>query len=168
LAFSGDKEASSLFSILVDVILEERSLLVLLICIPALIMAGILKPVPQDPIEKNKVISQHFWVQKTHGAGKYNLIVLGDSRIYRGISPRAMESILPGIRVLNLGYSNGSMSPLMFREAGRRLDWDNPVRAIILGITPVTLTPVAAENEHFLQEWNRPKDYIFVIYIYRF
>ncbi|RMG70541.1 MAG: hypothetical protein D6722_08565 [Bacteroidetes bacterium] len=92
---------------------------------------------------------------KTHHEGQYDLLVLGDSRVYRGVSPADMSQALPGWRSFNLGYSSAGFGPLMYEEAARRLDPEG-ARVLVLGITPWSLTESAAQNAHLQQELARP------------
>jgi hypothetical protein len=122
---------------------------------------------PKNP---QKYIRSQFFLQKTFAPAKYNLVVMGDSRIYRGVSPRAMEEKLTGWRVLNLGYSNGGLNPLMFTVAQSKLVQPklakrNEPRAILIGITAFTLTPVSLENKHYLENrWMKREERIELLY----
>jgi hypothetical protein len=97
---------------------------------------------------------QWFWTWKTHSERRCDVVVLGDSRAYRGVSPESMGEVLPGYRIINFGYSSGSLSPLMLAEAEKRLD-SRGKRIIVLGVTPHAMTPKASKDEHYLQEKNR-------------
>lgn len=94
-----------------------------------------------------------FWLHKVfgHAPGTQNIIMSGDSRLYRGLSPAAFETALPGIKALNYGFSSGGHNPVIFADIDRMLttDKDKP-RAVILAITPHSLTPRAQTNEHYL------------------
>jgi hypothetical protein len=69
-----------------------------------------------------------------------------------------MQAELPAYRILNFGYSSGGLNPTMYRAAESKLDPASSRKVIVLGVTPHALTPVAAANEHFLQENTRPLD----------
>jgi hypothetical protein len=90
------------------------------------------------------------------------MVLMGDSRVYRGLSPKAMKSVLSDYRILNYGYSGGGLNTVMFKAAEPRLDPKSDQKSIVLGVTPLALTPYAGKNEHYLQELNRPSDYIFL------
>ena len=87
---------------------------------------------------------------KTHATG-FDIVVPGDSRVYRGVSPSAMRDILPSSRILNLGYSSGGLSDPLLDRAEAALDPASSVRVIVLGITPFSLTEEASRNEHIRQ-----------------
>ena len=119
---------------------------------------GLLQPASHDAaLEKER-----FWVMKTHASWKNDMVIMGDSRIYRGVSPQEMESILAGWRILNFGYSSGGLNKEMFKEAEARLDPKSSNKTIILGISPHSLTPSAEKNTMFREEKARSKTYIFL------
>jgi hypothetical protein len=97
-----------------------------------------------------------FWTQKTHYAKGNNIVFMGDSRIYRGISSESVKSVFPKQKVLNLGYSSGGLNQYMFDVAYSLLDKKKKVKIIVLGVTPFSMTEAARENEHFKQELERP------------
>jgi hypothetical protein len=103
---------------------------------------------PKNP---EKYLRSQFFLKKTFAPAKYNLVVVGDSRIYRGISPVAMEEVLKKWKIINLGYSNGGLNPAMFRLSESKLASNKGPKAILLGITAFTLTPESLENKHYLE-----------------
>jgi hypothetical protein len=94
-----------------------------------------------------------FWLRKVfgHAPGTQNIIMIGDSRLYRGLSPAAFEAALPGTKALNYGFSSGGHNPVIFADVDRMLTTDRgKPRAVILAITPHSLTPRTQANEHYL------------------
>ena len=151
--------------------LKERSFITACLCIPIILLVGMLRPRPAavtvlplsyNPIQETGMASERFWVLKAQGTAHYDMLLMGDSRVYRGLSPQAMETILPGVRILNYGFSGGGLNAEMYAAAQERLDTHSPMQNIVLGITPLTLTPRAESNEHFQQEMERPPDYVFL------
>lgn len=92
--------------------------------------------------------AEAFWVLKTHQPPRYDVVMAGDSRTYRGASPSAMRVALPTLRVLNFGYSSGGLASPLLEAAAAKLD-PAGARVIVLGVSPFSLTPMAAENGHF-------------------
>src|SRR5512146_2424266 len=140
--------------------LKDRSLFSLVLFFPLLVLAIALKPRPvpaivlptsADQARQGGAAGERFWVLKTHGKAKYDLILMGDSRVYRGLSPASMESVLTGYRIFNFGYSGGGLDRLMYAAAEKRLDPKSDRPSIVFGVTPLALTPYAARNEHYLQ-----------------
>jgi len=111
---------------------------------------GWIKPQPSSSTTKGN----HFWTFKTHSKKKHNIVVFGDSRIYRGVSPSELTKGYPNYFAVNLGYSSAGMDDQLFDFIVERLDLNNDPH-IILGITPHSLTPKAIANEHYIQEKNR-------------
>ena len=95
-------------------------------------------------------LTSAFWMAKTHTKKKFDVIVIGDSRVYRGISPSDMETVLGGVSVFNFGYSSAGMSAILL-QAGQEKLKENGQRIIILGLTPYSLTSSAALNEQYKQ-----------------
>lgn len=139
-------------------ILKEKSFLCFLISIPLIMMIGMNKPALKDPRINNRIARDRFWVMKTHGTTVYDMILMGDSRTYRALSPANMESILDGYRIFNFGYSAGGLNPVMYKAAERRIDPQSTKKVIVLGITPRELTLDTTQNQKYLEDLNKPID----------
>lgn len=109
------------------------------------------------PKNKEKYLADMFWARKTFAPARYQLVLLGDSRTYRGISPGLMKQHLHETEILNFGYSNGGLNPVMFKAAEEKLATEGK-RVLVLGITANTLTGYTQNNEQYLQELNRPRE----------
>jgi hypothetical protein len=72
------------------------------------------------PYMNNSEAANRYWVVKTHIQKNYDIILLGDSRVYRGISPSTMEQSMQGVRILNFGYSGGGLNQYMYEEADNK------------------------------------------------
>jgi hypothetical protein len=113
------------------------------------------------PKDKEKYLRDRFWTQKTFAPAAYNIILLGDSRVYRGISPDVMESKLPGMKVLNFGYSNGGLNPTIFEAAEKKLLHGNHEKVIVVGVTANCLTEYTQNNDQYFMEKKRPREDVF-------
>ena len=113
------------------------------------------------PKDAEKYLGELFWTRKTFAPAKYNVVTMGDSRVYRGVSPEIIESHLPGLKVLNFAYSNGGLNPTMFNAAEKKLDQNQKPKIIVLGISANTISGYSAGNQQFVQELNRPREEIF-------
>lgn len=113
---------------------------------------------PKNP---EKYLRNHFWTKKTFSSNKYNLIVLGDSRVYRGIAVAPMEAILPDFKILNFGYSSGGLNPEMYKIAGEKLNQEMEPKVILLGVTAFSLTHMSEKNAHYHDEISRKKEEVF-------
>jgi hypothetical protein len=105
---------------------------------------------------------KHFWIEKTHNPSTYNFLICGDSRIYRGISCNEIQKhISSNYRVFNFGFSSGSYSNFMLDKIETKIDTSSEQAILLLGITPYSLTPRAAEDGHINEELTRKKEEIF-------
>lgn len=93
-------------------------------------------------------IPDSFWLQKANAEARYDIVLLGDSRVYRGISPEDMAIVLDGYEILNFGFSANGLNPQMYGLAEDKLASDGR-QIMVLGISPYSLTPESAPNEHY-------------------
>ena len=75
-------------------------------------MVGTMRPQPMSSV----IDKEKFWADKVHAKTKYNVIVAGDSRVYRGIASRVISEELDGLKVLNFGFSSGGLNTEIFNE----------------------------------------------------
>jgi hypothetical protein len=141
--------------------LKDRCIKTFLISLILIGICGFIKIRSVDARKSSKAAEARFWIMKTHYQYDLDMIIMGDSRAYRGISPESMNSVLKGWKILNFGYSSGGFNPLIYKEAEKRLNPESNKRTILLAITPYSLTPLAEKNEHFLQEKYRKREYIY-------
>ncbi|WP_411030448.1 hypothetical protein [Spongiimicrobium sp. 3-5] len=98
----------------------------------------------------NAEITNEFWIKKTHQKAKKNIVIGGNSRIYRGVS---VESVLSAIDEsltgVNLGYSALGYNDEYLDFLLSRLDTKSKTKIVVLGIDPGPLTDIAAENKSF-------------------
>jgi hypothetical protein len=113
------------------------------------------------PKDAEKYLSELFWTRKTFAPAKYNVVIMGDSRVYRGLSPEIMESHLPGLKVLNFAYSNGGLNQTMFVAAEKKLAQNDKPKVIVMGISANAISGYSAGNQQYQQELNRPREEIF-------
>ena len=104
------------------------------------------------PKDTERYQSERFWIQKTFAPAAYDVVVMGDSRVYRGVNPEIMDSVLKPMRTLNFAYSNGGLNPEMFKAAEEKLKEDDNPKIIVLGISPNTVTGYSQANEQYRQE----------------
>lgn len=113
------------------------------------------------PKDAEKYLGELFWTRKTFAPLKYNVVLMGDSRVYRGVSPEIMETHVAGMKVLNFAYSNGGLNPTMFEAAEKKLVKNDKPKMIVLGISANTITDYSAANQQYQQELNLPREEIF-------
>ncbi len=103
----------------------------------------------------DEVLIEEFWNRKTHGLKKYDFVIIGDSRVYRGVDPQIISSLNPPLRGINLGYSSAGFSPILFQHAEKKLD-PRGEKIILIGLTPHAFTQEAAGNAHLKQFLSKP------------
>ena len=135
----------------------NRFFLTIAFAVALVVVIGSVRPEPISSVIKK----EKFWADKVHGSAVYELVFAGDSRVYRGVNPEAVSRELNGKTVLNFGFSSAGFSEHLFGEIEKRLDKNADKPVIVLGITPYSLTPRAQENQHLLQEKQRPGNEVF-------
>lgn len=100
--------------------------------------------------KSNNQIVRDFWIEKTHKKSKKNIVVGGNSRIYRGISIDALQEVLTkDLSGVNLAYSALGYTDKYLDFLHSRIDINSDYKILILGIDPSPLTEIAAENNSF-------------------
>ncbi len=130
---------------------QERIFWLILAALFSVSAAGFYLPGPKNSTLEEKA----FWIEKTHGSSRYDIVFAGDSRVGRGISPAHMEEILPGTRIVNLGYLANGFDEPYFELIENRLASESKIKMIVLGITPRMLLEESARNEQIRQELSR-------------
>ena len=110
------------------------------------------------PKNDEKYLSEYFWSRKTLSKQKYNMVIMGDSRVYRGVSPQIIQKHLPQLKILNFGYSNGGLNPTMFEAAEQKLVANSSTKIIVLGITANSTSGYTEKNLQYTQELTRPRE----------
>ncbi len=128
------------------------------LAIAATLVAALSFVLPKDA---EKYLGELFWTRKTFAPPKYNMVIMGDSRVYRGVSPQIIEKRLPGLKVLNFAFSNGGLNPTMFDAAEKKLVHNSKPKIIVLGISANAISGYSAGNQQYIQELNRPREEIF-------
>lgn len=113
---------------------------------------------PKNP---DKYLKDRFWTFKVYDNKKYNFIILGDSRTYRGISPYEIENILPEFSVFNFAFSNGGLNPIIYKAAEAKLETNKESKIILLGVTALTINDISKSNEQYEKELKRSKKEVF-------
>jgi hypothetical protein len=99
-----------------------------------------------------------FWINKTFAQAKYDIVIIGDSRVYRGISPNEIKKYFPDKEILNFGYSSARLSNILFRQSINKFSPDCKEKTIIIGVTPNSLITEVNENQHLMENLNMPRE----------
>ena len=96
----------------------------------------------------SKTNESFFWNNKVNDTKKYNFIISGDSRAYRGVSPNEVENIIENIKAKNLGFSSGGFNEEVFQLINKYLDIDKNNNIVLICLTPFSLTNSAYKSGH--------------------
>lgn len=123
---------------------KYQTALTLLLAAAITLMAGCIRPLP--PIDSPEA----YWARKMLWGPEYDVVLAGDSRINRGLSPSAMARHLAGMRIANFAFQSTGFTREYLDEVEKRLD-PKGRRIIVIGVTTVSLTPRAVADNKFLE-----------------
>jgi hypothetical protein len=126
-------------------LLLGKTVQTLLLGLALIALGGSVRPA----CEHSGVPDSVFWARKLGWHCCADVVVLGDSRAFRGLSPAAMAEELPGLRVLNYAFSANGYTPEYLAAAAQVLDPASRTRALVICVTPRTLTPSALSSNGF-------------------
>jgi hypothetical protein len=100
----------------------------------------------------NNMLKESFWAHKVTADSVYDIVAVGDSRVYRGIDPGEIEAQyfkLKGskIQALNFGFSSAGLEPYIIMKAKSLLK-TNGKRILIIGVSPNSFIESSQENGH--------------------
>lgn len=96
-----------------------------------------------DYFSNNK--KKQFWIKKTYELYAYNIVILGDSRVYRGVNPSAFEKIMPNYKTVNFAYSSAGLSRFLLHRATSKFKGKKNI--LLIGLTPFSLCAESTKNE---------------------
>ena len=91
--------------------MKYRIVYMLLVTLLLVFIVGFFRPEPMN----SKTSESFFWNNKVNDTKKYNFIISGDSRAYRGVSPDEVETIFKNFEAKNLGFSSGGFNEEIFK-----------------------------------------------------
>lgn len=131
--------------------MKHRWSLVFLLTLLLTILLGMLRP----PSPVTGIPPEVFWIQKYQWGADHDMVLLGDSRTYRGLSPAVMQETLPEYRIANFGFSGNGLIPPYLEASERLLDPLSTRKTLVVAISPIALTPRAAADNGFLEVHRR-------------
>lgn len=93
-----------------------------------------------------------FWSGKISWRNRFNIAAAGDSRTLIGISPKTMQSFLPGYTIGNLGFAALVYSQDYLDYVRASLREQVPVKIIVLGFSPRSLLQ-KERQDCFFYKW---------------
>jgi len=134
-------------------IAKSQILGLILIC-PVLICALklVLPELPASPF-----LRESFWAHKVDAKAEYDMVFVGDSRVYRGIDPEVFErGLYPVVKCFNFGFSSAGLDSFLLGHASRLLN-PNGRKILVIGVSVNSFLPSSLENEHLrsVLKWNK-------------
>ncbi len=142
----------------------SKQMKALLVLVPSvfLLMFALLPKLPSSPMMRDA-----FWANKVNKVDQYDIVYVGDSRVYRGIDPAVVESISQ-LKGFNLGFSSADIDGLLISMAKEKLN-ANGAKIIVIGVSVNGLLdrPKELSNEHLksVLKWTE-KDKLIKQYAY--
>ena len=135
----------------------KQQLIGMLIAMPVLyvLFKIILPTLPSNPMLK-----EAFWAKKVLADASYDLVLIGDSRVYRGIDPETLQTHAH-LKALNFGFSSGGLSPEIISIAARHLQL-NGGKCMLIAVSPNALLKASQSNGHYHQIVDLPEADLFL------
>jgi hypothetical protein len=135
---------------------KERTALTLIIVLPLIVLIGYFKTELLASQQADSLEERRFWILKTHRSDTFDVVLLGDSRVNQGLSPAAMQTVLKDLHILNFSYIKGGLTPEIYAVAEQRFSSTSAQPIVVLGITPLAFTPLAAQNAYYHKYLEKP------------
>jgi len=134
----------------------DRTLIALLLAGPMLLGAVRWAPAAPTYLVSTGVTPERFWTTKVQWGRAFDVVLAGDSRVYRGLSPAEMRPSLGQRRIANFGFPGCGLTRPYLEAVEALLDPARGEPTVVLGVTPHALTAHAARDNGFLAEMRRP------------
>tara|TARA_B110000285_G_scaffold185507_1_gene210473 strand:- start:165 stop:1073 length:909 start_codon:yes stop_codon:yes gene_type:complete len=134
--------------------------LILFLPISLVIGVGLKLVLPRPNL--NDSYRDYCWTKKTHSTKRFNVLAVGDSRIYRGVNPAFLLNENSDLNAVNLAYSSAGYTKEYLSFVSRRIK-ENGKRVVLCGITPYSFTPEALKNEHYHSFLDKNKNEVYKI-----
>ena len=89
-----------------------------------------------------------FWVDKAFASASYDIVLLGDSRLYHGVSPKRLEELL-GLKALNFGFGYAGYNEKYISAGVSKFNPDSQNKNFVFLISPHSLTERALKNTQY-------------------
>lgn len=118
----------------------------------AIVIFGLYRP----KLKLSSFADDKFWLDKVFASENFNIVLGGDSRVYRGVNPKNLAIGMGDttLKILNYGISSGGFSQEMLTDITQKIASNQEKKIVILGISPYALTPQACINWqlHYLKK----------------
>ena len=138
--------------------LNDRLVQTFLLATIGLVVMGLLGPGSPDPQEEVLAKQTAFFINKAHQTEKFDMVIVGDSRALRGLSPAEISKQLPDVSIFNFAFNAGGMNVEMYDEADKLLQADSSTRSVLLVPTSLAFMLHKTSNSQFREYRLKPKD----------
>lgn len=121
---------------------KALGILILMLPVTLMFLGFLLPKLPSSPMMRDS-----FWASKIDSKAEYDIIYVGDSRVYRGIDPDLIEKET-GLKGFNFGFSSAGLDSALIFESCKRLK-PNGKKILLIGVSANAFLPSSLENEHF-------------------
>jgi len=132
---------------LLKILFEDRTFRSLLLAVLMIAVMGSLRPEKAPGL-----YPKQYWAMKMQWHHCADMVLLGDSRTFMGLSPTEMQKKLTDYRVYNYAFPGNGYSEDYLKSAYDVLDPKSKAKSIVLGISPHSLIEKALEQNGFMQE----------------
>ncbi|MBN2375453.1 MAG: hypothetical protein JXD22_03575 [Sedimentisphaerales bacterium] len=133
-------------------ILRDRTYRTLLLATLLIVVMGLLRPTKVPGL-----YPKQYWALKTRWYHCADMVLLGDSRAFMGLSPAEMQKTLTNRRIYNYGFAGNAYSKQYLQAAYAILDPESKNPTVIMGVTPHSLTLNALKKNSFNQQTALPE-----------
>jgi hypothetical protein len=114
--------------------------------ISILLTLACIQLLPSLPLSPMK--SDIFWANKVAYSPNYDIVIIGDSRIYRGLNPSILErEFNQQYTAFNFGFSSAGLDTFIINQGIEKLN-KNGKKIILIGISASSFYEPNIENEH--------------------
>jgi len=125
----------------------------------ALVLIGIMGMLRPD--KPRGIYPKRYWARKISWHQCADAVLAGDSRVLGGVSPAEMRKTLADWRILNYGFASNLYVPEYLEALESLLDPESRSKALILGITPHSLTEDPDVTGQFAELKGRSRSQIY-------
>ena len=101
----------------------------------------ILPPLPSSPMMRDS-----FWAHKVNLVDKFDIVYTGDSRVYRGVDPETVESIVR-LKGFNYGFSSADLDSVLIDRAASYLSARGN-RILVIGLSANSFVERSSSEEN--------------------
>ena len=116
----------------------------------------------RDEMDTEVLRKQQYWMAKGRNTNTYPVVFGGDSRVFRGLSPKHFSSEFMDLAAYNYAYWSNGYGKDYLEGLEAKVDSGADTRMIILGLSPHTLTRKAARCDHYRDVMKRSGERGFV------